>query len=160
VCGCNRPVNVNDTDPRRRVRSAKPSRKPRPGTPIDRPSPASALRARSAPGPGPGQAGQETPCHSTATPAHGVKRSRGLLHRPWMCGGYAQHYHPAPIPGPASVSPPRPIPIAVPRYRYRCGLDASRALRSACSRSSASISRLTFSDIGWTARLSGTACLS
>ena len=49
VCGCNRPVNVNDTDPRRRVRSAKPSRKPRPGTPIDRPSPTAAPRC--APGP-------------------------------------------------------------------------------------------------------------
>ena len=48
VCGCNRPVNVNDTDPRRRVRSAKPSRKPRPGTPIDRPRPAA---PRYAPGP-------------------------------------------------------------------------------------------------------------
>ena len=49
MCGCNRSVNVNDTDPRRRVRSAKPSRKPRPGTPIE-PSPAA---PRYAPGPRP-----------------------------------------------------------------------------------------------------------
>ena len=48
VCGCNRPVNVNDTDPRRRVRSAKPSRKPRPG-PHTEPRPTAAPRY--APGP-------------------------------------------------------------------------------------------------------------
>ena len=48
VCGCNRPVNVNDTDPRRRVRSAKPSQKP-PSGPHTEPSPAAAPRY--APGP-------------------------------------------------------------------------------------------------------------
>jgi len=49
VCGCNRPVNVNDTDPRRRVRSAKPSRKlpSGPHTEPSRPAP------RYAPGPRP-----------------------------------------------------------------------------------------------------------
>jgi len=47
VCGCNRPVNVNDTDPRRRVRSAKPSRKP-PSGPHTEPRPAA---PRYAPGP-------------------------------------------------------------------------------------------------------------
>ena len=48
VCGCNRSVNVNDTDPRRRVRSAKPSQKP-PSGPHTEPSTTAAPRY--APGP-------------------------------------------------------------------------------------------------------------
>jgi hypothetical protein len=44
VCGCNRSVNVNDTDPRRRVRSAKPSQKP-PSGPHTEPSRAGRRRA-------------------------------------------------------------------------------------------------------------------